>query len=207
MSIQLPIHRLLEGWDIVLASQSPRRKMLLEGLGLTFRQMSPPSDAEPYPEGLAIEEIPTYLSRQKALSCLPLVSKRSLVISADTIVALEGEILHKPQSRDEAIATLTKLQGRSHTVYTGLSIAESEHQQLVSSCHSTRVYLEVLPPEEIAYYVDNYRPYDKAGAYGIQEWIGARAVSRIEGSFYTVMGLPTHDIFELIRQLLEAPSP
>ncbi len=195
---QIDIWQELSDWDIILGSQSPRRVELLQGLGINFRWQAMPDINERYPQNLRIEEIAAYISQQKAQAYLTSMTANTLLITADTIVVLDNEVLGKPQSEEEAITMLSKLQGRKHRVITGLTLTTQE--KTWTSSDIAIVDFTPLGTEEIHYYVHNYKPLDKAGAYGIQEWIGYRAIRGIEGSFYTVMGLPTHLLVEGLRQ-------
>lgn len=185
-----------EGWDIILASQSPRRQELLSGLGLRFRQMTLPNVDESYPASMPAQEVARYLSRKKAEAYRDIIEEHSLLITADTIVVLGEEILGKPRDEAEAIAMLRKLQGQSHQVITGVTLCTK--QRIHSLQDIATVHFAELSDEDIRYYVEQYQPLDKAGAYGIQEWIGYRGIRSIEGSFYTVMGLPTHALSEAL---------
>lgn len=191
---QIELWQRLEPWDIILGSQSPRRVELLEALGIRFRQEAMPDLDERYPEGLKADEVALYISQQKAEAYKPLMQSNSLLITADTTVVLGDTILGKPESEEEAIAMLLSLQGRSHRVVTGLTLSSVERSW--STQDIAQVHFTPLTEAEVRYYVEHYHPLDKAGAYGIQEWIGYRAIKGIEGSFYTVMGLPTHRLIE-----------
>ena len=178
----------------VLASQSPRRKMLLQGLGIDFEVKPSPAD-ETYPAELSYEKVAEYIALQKARSFpkneLP---EHFILITADTVVCLNNEILGKPKDETDAIAMLRKLSGKKHEVITGVVITTAATQTAFSV--KTEVYFKDLTESEIAYYVENYRPFDKAGAYGIQEWIGYVGITRIDGSFFNVMGLPVQRVYE-----------
>lgn len=180
----------LSHYDIVLGSQSPRRVELLAGLGLPFRQIAMPDIDESYPEGLEIPEVPRYIAERKAEVYRSEMMESTLLITADTVVEVEGEVLGKPTDADDARRMLTLLSGRAHYVHTGVCISTRARRE--SFVCSTRVIFAELSQSDIDYYIEHYRPYDKAGAYGIQEWIGYRAIKAIEGSFYNVMGLPVH---------------
>lgn len=189
----------LDKYDVILASGSPRRRQLLKMLDIDFAvDTSHPVD-ETHPAGMPPHEIPAYLSKLKA-DAYPLApDDRRLVITADTVVILDGEVLGKPGSLREAADMLALLQGRTQTVITAVTIRSARTAQTWSV--GTEVDFAPLSPEEIAYYVENYHPTDKAGAYGIQEWIGAAAISSIRGSFYNVMGLPVHKLYQALKQL------
>lgn len=185
-------------YKIILASNSPRRKELLGGLGLSFEVKTMPGIDESYPETLRGEEIPKYISAKKAEAYRDVMGDDEMYITADTIVYDADEVLGKPQSREDAIRMLRQLSGHSHDVITGVSIVTKE--KTVQFASTSKVFFSDLTDEEIEYYVDNYRPYDKAGAYGIQEWIGFVGVSRIEGSYFNVMGLPVQRLFTELKK-------
>jgi len=184
---------------IVLASGSPRRKTLLEWAEVSF-EVIVKSTNETYPEGLAIEEVPVHIARQKALGVAADLSNNELVIAADTIVVLGDEIIGKPTSRENAIEILSKLAGQTHRVITGVVILDGNHETAFAD--STTVHFHVLTTEQIEFYVDKYKPYDKAGAYAIQEWIGVVGIKRVEGDFYNVMGLPVSRVMQLLQTML-----
>jgi len=182
---------------IILASKSPRRQELLKAMGLDFKVVLKDVD-ESYPAKLSPAEIAVYIAERKALAFEDL-KDNNIVITADTIVAFGNEILGKPADRAEAIEVLTKLSGAVHQVYTGVSI--NYGGKITSFFDLTEVAFNTLSIEEIIYYVDNYSPYDKAGSYGIQEWIGLIAVEKITGSYTNVMGLPTEKLYKALAQL------
>ncbi|MDL2208056.1 Maf-like protein [Parabacteroides sp. OttesenSCG-928-O15] len=184
-------------YKIILASNSPRRKELLGGLNLDFEVRIIPDIDESYPEEMPVEAIAGYVAQKKAEAYLPTLADEELLITADTIVSLGGKILGKPADREDAIRMLGELSGHQHEVITGVCVYTRE-KQLTFSVTST-VRFGTLTEEEITYYVDNYRPYDKAGAYGIQEWIGYIAVEAIQGSFYNVMGLPIQRLYQELK--------
>lgn len=182
---------------IVLASNSPRRRELLRGLGLDFKVEIIKGIAEGYPEGLPIEEIPLYISREKAAAYK--VDVDELLITADTIVALGGEIMGKPEDATDARRMLRELSGKTHHVVTGVCLTTASGQKAFSE--TTAVTFRELADDEIDYYITHDKPFDKAGAYGIQEWIGYVGVTRIDGSFYNVMGLPVERVYEELRRM------
>ena len=184
---------------IILASNSPRRKELLSGLELEFEVRTMDGIDESYPDTLVGEEIPMYISQKKADAYLPTLTDDDLLITADTIVYLDGRVLGKPHDRQQAIDMLTDLSGRKHQVITGVTIATTAMKRTFASVSS--VTCAKLDPSDILHYVDRYRPFDKAGAYGIQEWIGYIGVSRIEGSYFNVMGLPVQRLYEELRSI------
>ena len=187
------LHEKLKGKRIVLASKSPRRRELLAGLELEFTVESKDVE-EIYPEGMPAEEIPVYLAQLKAAPYQGELDDNTLVITSDTIVLLNGEVLGKPTDADDAIAMLGKLSGAMHQVITGVCLTSALKTQSFST--TTNVYFRHLSAEEISFYVRTYKPFDKAGSYGIQEWIGYAAIERIEGSYFNVMGLPVQRLYQ-----------
>lgn len=183
----------LRNYNIILASNSPRRKELLAGLGIDFEIRVQPGIKEQYPAGLDVKEIPMFLAALKAEANREQMKPNDLLITADTVVVCDGEAMGKPQNDDEARSMLRKLSGKTHHVITGVCIASKEKQRLFSV--TTDVVFKNLTEEEIGHYVSKYRPYDKAGAYGIQEWIGYIGVTSINGSFFNVMGLPVQRLY------------
>lgn len=186
----------LQKYEIILASQSPRRQQLLHDLGLAFSVQSMNVD-ESFPDNLGMDEIPVYLAEKKATAFLPQLKNNQLVITADTIVWLNGHVLNKPAGYEEAYRMLSNLSGQKHQVITGVCLLSSEKK--VSFYVATDVWFKELEDKEIRYYLDHYRPYDKAGAYGIQEWIGYVGIHHIEGSFFNVMGLPIQTLYEQLK--------
>ena len=188
----------LKKFNIVLASNSPRRKELMSGLGVDYVVKTLPDVDESYPDTLQGEEIPAYISREKAEAYQSMIEPDELLITADTIVWMNGEVLGKPKDREDAIRMLRKLSGASHQVITGVCLTTKGWQN--SFTVTTDVTFAVLSEEEIVYYVDKYSPMDKAGAYGVQEWIGFIGVESSSGSYYNVMGLPVQKLYrELIK--------
>ena len=188
----------LKKYQIILASNSPRRKELMSGLGVDYVVRTLPDVNESYPDTLQGEEIPAYISREKAEAYQSMIEPDELLITADTIVWMNGEVLGKPKDREDAIRMLRKLSGASHQVITGVCLTTKGWQN--SFTVTTDVTFAVLSEEEIVYYVDKYSPMDKAGAYGVQEWIGFIGVESISGSYYNVMGLPVQKLYrELIK--------
>jgi septum formation protein len=178
---------------IILASGSPRRKLLLEQTGLKFTILKGDVN-EDFPKGLEAEKVATYLSEKKAGHfTYALKDNDTLIITADTLVVLEGIILGKPSDYDDACSMLSKLSGQRHEVITGVTLMSL--QKMHSFISTTNVFFKELTKKEIDYYVTHFRPYDKAGAYGIQEWIGHIGVERIEGSYFNVMGLPVQKLY------------
>ncbi len=187
----------LKNKQIKLASKSPRRQQLLEGLGLAFDVWSK-DVSEDYPEHLEREAIPVYLASKKAEAYREDLQDADILITADTIVWVEGRVLNKPANRDEAISMIELLNGKMHEVYTGVSILSKDRAVSLWDC--TRVHFSTLTPEEIAYYVDHFAPYDKAGSYGAQDWIGLVGIDKLEGSYFNVMGLPVHKVYQELKQ-------
>lgn len=188
----------LDPYDVILASASPRRSELLKMLDISFRVDTSYPVEEIVPENTPAEIVPGYLSRLKAEGYPLEPGDMKLVIAADTVVILDDEVIGKPLNLEGATAILAKLQGRTHRVVSGVTIRTFDKSETFSSL--SEVEFAPLTPEEIAYYVDTYRPLDKAGAYGIQEWIGAAAIKGIKGSFYNVMGLPVHRLYQSLKQ-------
>lgn len=183
----------LDGYHVTLASRSPRRRALLDALGLEISVLDPVETDETYPPGLDGVETARHIATQKALANRVLAKPNDLIITADTIVFKEGDVLGKPVNRADAIAMLKRLSGGTHQVFTAVCLSSLTHH--CDFVARTDVTFSDLSDEEIVWYVDTYQPYDKAGAYGVQEWIGFVAVERIEGSYYNVMGLPIHQLY------------
>lgn len=194
--------RLVEGYKVILASNSPRRKELLGGLGIDFEVRTLQGIDESYPRNLKGEEIPIYISGKKAEAYLSTIAEDEMVITADTIVYDAGQVLGKPANREDAINMLRQLSGHAHDVITGVSIVTK--QKTVQFASVSKVHFTTLTDEEITYYVDHFKPFDKAGAYGIQEWIGYVAVTRIEGSYFNVMGLPIQRLYTELKRFGKA---
>lgn len=182
--------------NYILASQSPRRKQLLEWAELDFEIKVHPTD-ESYPEGLAPKDVAIHIAVEKARAVLPLAPGKT-IIAADTIVVLGNEIIGKPTDRDDAIAILSRLSGQRHQVITGVAIMNNEKE--ISFADITDVEFHSLTRDQLTFYVDKYKPYDKAGAYAIQEWIGVIGIKRITGDFYNVMGLPVSRVVQALQQ-------
>jgi septum formation protein len=185
----------LKKYKLLLASKSPRRHYLLKELGLDFEVRTKEVD-ESFPEQLKAAEIPLYLCEKKANAFDEELTDNTIVITADTIVWVNGHVLNKPQNFDDAVRMLQLLSGKMHEVYTGVCL-KSKHKT-TSFVALTKVYFKELSLEEIEFYIRNYNPYDKAGAYGAQEWIGYIAVDRIEGTYFNVMGLPVRELYEAL---------
>jgi len=187
----------LKKYNIILASDSLRRQKLLKEIGLNFKVISSHSE-ESYPEALGMTAIPEYLAGLKANAVRKKMSENYLLITADTIVWKDNKVLDKPVNREDAIAILECLSGSQHQVITGMCLQTAEKK--ISFHAVTEVWFDDLTKEEIIYYVDKYEPYDKAGAYGIQEWLGYIGIIKIEGSFYNVMGLPVHKLYQNLKK-------
>ncbi len=188
---------------VLLASASPRRRQLLGMIVPHFETVRLSDVKEEYPASLPPEEVPAFLSRLKADAYVDRLRDNDLMITADTIVIAAGIILGKPSGRDEAIEMLRLLSDSTHTVVTGVTLSSLSGKRSDTFSVSTDVHFARLPQERIENYVDRYRPFDKAGAYGVQEWIGAMGISRIEGSFYNVMGLPLHVLYDHLASFFQ----
>lgn len=181
---------------IILASQSPRRKQLLEWAEIPFDGMVSDTD-ELYPSDLKITDIPVYVARNKALAIQKELNHDRIVLAADTIVVLSQQIIGKPRDREHAIDTLTALSGKKHEVITGVVIRKGDLEH--SFFDITEVQFNTITKEQIFFYIDKYRPFDKAGAYAIQEWIGVVGIHSIKGDFYNVMGLPVSRVVQALE--------
>lgn len=188
-------------YHVILASNSPRRKELLAGLDLPFQVRVLQDIDESYPADLPTEQIAEFISKKKAQAYAKTMADDELVITADTVVILGNEVMGKPKDEADARRMLSELSGRTHQVTTGVTITTRERQTSFSVV--TNVTFKQLSTDEIEYYVQNYHPMDKAGAYGIQEWIGYIGVTALEGSYFNVMGLPVQRIYEAIRTYIE----
>ena len=188
----------IKNYKLILASASPRRQQLMKDAGFTF-EVRLKNVEEKYPQELHCENVPEYLSKVKASAFREELKADEVLITADTVVCIHDRILGKPADRKEAISMLQELSGNRHLVVTGVSVTTRTEQLSFSS--RTDVFFKRLSNEEIEFYVDTYKPFDKAGAYGIQEWIGYIGIERIEGSFYNVMGLPIQKLYETLRKL------
>lgn len=188
----------IQNYHIILGSNSPRRRELLAGLDLNFEVKVIPGLEEHYPPTLQPEEIPVFLARQKAEAYIPALLDKALLITADTIVWNQNKVIGKPKDREDAIQMLQSLSGHEHHVVTGVCLTTTEKQKAFSVVSTVK--FTALTDEEISYYVDKYHPFDKAGAYGIQEWIGYIGVESINGSFYNVMGLPVQRLYQELKK-------
>ena len=182
---------------LILASQSPRRKQLLEWADIPFEVIV--SDAEEsYPEGLSFADTAIHIARKKAMAVLENHQSKNVILAADTIVVCNSEIIGKPTGREDAINIIKKLSGKTHQVITGVFICNDEKE--ICFAETTEVRFYSLSEEQIVYYVDKYQPYDKAGAYAIQEWIGVIGIEEIKGDFYNVMGLPVSKVIQAFNK-------
>lgn len=184
---------------VILASQSPRRKQLLEWAEIPF-EIVIKETAETYPDTMTVEEVPVHIARNKALAVQATVAKDKVVIAADTVVVLGQRIIGKPQNREDAVSILADLAGNSHRVITGVVIRQGEKETAFADI--TDVHFHPLTKEQIEFYVDKYKPYDKAGAYAIQEWIGVIGIRGVNGDFYNVMGLPVSRVVQELKNYI-----
>ena len=194
--------------EIILGSQSPRRRELMAGLDLPFTAVNIDAD-ESYPAYLQAGDIPYYISRAKANAYAPNLTPGQLLITADTIVWLDGQMLGKPHDETEAAAMLRALSGKTHQVYTAVTFAEKSQEPIANSqqpvsletiVDKTDVTFAELTDDEIDYYISKYRPFDKAGAYGVQEWIGYIACTEMKGSYFNVMGFPVQKVYKMLKK-------
>lgn len=189
----------LKNHNLILASGSPRRQQFFKELDLDFTIQLKPVD-ETFPDHLQGAEITDYLAKLKA-AAFPDLQATDILVTSDTIVWFSGVALNKPEDRDEAYAMIAALSGNSHEVITSVAFTTKEGQTVIND--TTTVTFKELTEEEINYYIDNYQPYDKAGGYGIQEWFGYIAVTSLEGSYFNVMGMPLHKVYETLMQLAD----
>jgi septum formation protein len=182
---------------IILASKSPRRKQLLEWAEIPFDVMVKDTD-EMYPASLSIEKVPVYIARNKALAVKEELSHDRLILAADTIVVLNGKVIGKPTSKENAVQILSELSGQVHQVITGVVLMRDDTE--IAFADITEVEFHKLGQEQIEFYVNKYKPYDKAGAYAIQEWIGVVGIKRVKGDFYNVMGLPVSRVMKALSE-------
>ena len=182
---------------IILGSGSPRRRELLAGLDVEFTVDTGNTFEESVPDGSRPEDVPLLMSVGKSHGFHRPLAQDELLITSDTVVVVDGRVLGKPHSREQAIDMLRELSGRPHEVISAVTFRTADRERSITD--STIVYVSPLTDEEIKYYVDKYRPFDKAGGYGIQEWLGYAAIGRVEGSFYNVMGFPVHRVWELLQ--------
>lgn len=189
-----------KGKKIILGSNSPRRRELLAGLDIDFIVDTGNNFEEVYSENTPQEKIPEVLSEGKSYGFHRTLESDEILITSDTLVLCKGRVMGKPHSREEAIDMLRHLSGKGHYVITAVTVRDSVSVQTVSD--TATVYFKELTYSEIEYYVDKYRPFDKAGAYGIQEWIGYIGIGKIEGSYFTIMGLPVHLVYDLLQKFI-----
>ena len=189
----------LNKYKIILASNSPRRKELLSGLGVGYEVKTLPDVDESYPDGLSGEEIAKHIARGKAEAYRSLIQADELVITADTIVWLDGTVMGKPKDEEEAKDMLMRLSGKTHQVITGVCLTTASTQKTFATV--TDVTFATLTDEEVDYYVTRYQPMDKAGSYGVQEWIGFVGVENLSGSYFNVMGLPIQRLYTELKKL------
>ena len=197
-SMEYPLNN-LNRFEVVLASNSPRRKQLLEQLGMQFTTRVIGDIDESYPEDMPADEIAAFISSKKAAAYRETIGDNELVITADTIVWLEGKALGKPVDADDARRMLRNMSGKTHQVFTGVTITTASVQSSFAAC--SNVTFAVLTDDEIEHYVTKYKPMDKAGAYGAQEWIGYIGMENIEGSYFNVMGLPVQRLYNELKQI------
>ena len=180
---------------LLLASSSPRRQYLMKEVGFTFEVAHPDID-ESFPDNIPYEDVPSYLARKKSQALLP-QQRDKIILASDTVVILKHKILNKPQDRNEAIEMLSSLSDNTHIVITAVCLLSNEKEDCFDD--RTEVTFSKISQREIEYYVDNYKPFDKAGSYGAQDWIGLTAIEKINGSYFTVMGLPMHKVYERLK--------
>jgi septum formation protein len=189
---------------IILASQSPRRKQLLEWAEVPFDIVVKETD-ESYPKGLTVEEVAIYIAKQKALAVQSDLAANTVILAADTLVVLGDRIIGKPKNREDAIGILKDLSGCNHRVITGVCILRNNEE--IHFADATDVVFHKLTAAQIEFYIDKYKPYDKAGAYAIQEWIGVVGIKSVNGDFYNVMGLPVSRVVRELEKLNPRPCP
>ena len=190
------LNQQLQQYSIILGSASPRRKDLLSDIGIKFT-IKTTNKEEDFPEELKEQEIAEFLAKQKSYFLSKYLKNNDLLITADTIVSFKGELLNKPKNKEEAFNTLSKLSGNTHKVITGVCIKNLGKEIIFSE--TTMVTFNNLTDKEINYYINNHNPFDKAGAYGIQDWIGKIGIQKIEGSYSNVVGLPTSELYEQLK--------
>jgi septum formation protein len=182
---------------LILGSSSPRRQQLLHDAGFTFNVMPINAD-ESFPSNLKAQEIPLYLAEKKAQYFPDKLTDDEILITSDTVVWIDGVVLNKPENEFEAKQMLQFLSGKMHQVFTGVCLTSNKKQ--LTFFDETKVYFKSLMEEEISFYIKNYKPFDKAGSYGAQDWLGLTSITRIEGSYFNVMGLPTHKLYEELQK-------
>jgi septum formation protein len=190
----------IKKYHVVLVSQSPRRRELLKGLEIAFESTSVDAD-ESYPSHLQGAEVPCFISQAKAQAYMPLLQENTLAITADTVVSIDGKILGKPANKAEAIEMLRTLSGNKHEVITAVCLFTKRNNRLFNAV--SEVYFKPLSDQEIEHYIDTYQPFDKAGSYGVQEWIGYIGIEKIVGSYYNVMGLPIQRLYQELTEFIQ----
>ncbi|MDN3668018.1 Maf family nucleotide pyrophosphatase [Echinicola jeungdonensis] len=190
------MNKLLPPYKIILASKSPRRQEILQGLDIDF-EIRTKEVNEDFPEDLPQNQVARYLAEKKAAAFVDEMGDNEIIITSDTTVLINGQVLNKPKDREEAIQMLKQLSGNVHHVISGVCMMGKNKK--IAFDDLTEVHLRNLSIDEIEAYIDNYHPFDKAGSYGVQEWIGYAAVFKLIGSFYTVMGLPVHRVYEELK--------
>ncbi|OAV71922.1 Maf-like protein yhdE [Bacteroidales bacterium Barb4] len=188
----------MQGLRVLLGSNSPRRRELLAAAGVDFEVRVVPDVDESYPEWMPVREVAEYLACKKAEAYMQDLGDDELLITADTVVLLDGKVLGKPEGYEEAVQMLKELSGKTHEVLTGVCMTMKEKRMSFTEVSSVR--FSQLSDREIEFYVERYRPYDKAGAYGIQEWIGYIGAECVSGSFYNIMGLPTQRVYQELKR-------
>jgi septum formation protein len=186
-------------YQLVLSSKSPRRQQIMKDAGFSFEIRTLDTD-ESYPETLEVKQVPIFLAEKKAKALESQIKENELIVTADTLVILENKILSKPESKEDAKKMLLELSGKMHLVITGVCFFNKSTQ--ISFDDVTEVYFRKLNQEQIHYYVETFNPMDKAGSYGIQEWIGLIGVEKINGSYFNVMGLPIHKVYETLQKIM-----
>jgi septum formation protein len=181
---------------IILASSSPRRQYLMKEAGFTFT-VEKPEVEETFPSALPVDQVAKYLAAKKAEYFRTRINHDEIIVTADTVVVLDGQIMNKPEDKDEAFKMLSLLSGKTHLVITGVCIISKEKEEAFDD--TTEVTFVSLTKQEIEFYIDQYKPYDKAGAYGAQDWIGMVAIEKIKGSYFNVMGLPVHKVYQHLK--------
>lgn len=193
------LSELLQNKQIILASKSPRRKELLAGLDIDFETRIKDVD-ESYGDDIEVNKVAVFLADKKAKAFKPTLKKDEIIITSDTVVICNGEILEKPKSKIQAFDMLSKLSGQSHQVMTGVCLMSTDKTELFSE--TTKVWFKSLSCEEMNYYIKKYEPFDKAGSYGIQEWIGYIGIDKIEGTYFNVMGLPVNQLYKKLKDFV-----
>lgn len=187
-------------YSIILASKSPRRQELLKGMDIPFSIPDILDVDESYPKDMKCNDIAGYLAEKKAQAYTHLIKQNTILLTADTIVICDDHVIHKPKNEQEAYDFISMLSGRTHSVITGMSIRSLNKK--ISFSELSEVTFSSLDKHEITYYIDTYKPYDKAGAYGVQEWIGYTSIKNISGSYFNVMGLPTHTLYHTLKKFI-----